>query len=61
MVEAFETQTTKRQKKQKLDILAGLTNVNYTQEIVNAKDADRVGGQQVVIQFRDNEEQEVGV
>lgn len=39
MVEA----TTKRQNKG-VDLLGGLTNLNYTPEIVNAKDVDPVTG-----------------
>ena len=39
----------------------GLTNLNYTQEILNEPEEVRSGGTQVIIQFKDDQDELVGV
>ena len=59
MVEVIE-KNKKRQKTDKYDPQGGLTNLNFYEGIADEEEP-RVGGQQLVIKFRDNEEKEVGV
>ena len=59
MVETLEKSSLKRRK---LDqAFSGLTNINYTAEILNEPEEPRLGGTQVIIQFKDDKDELVGV
>lgn len=60
MVELLENVAKKRQKTDKFDPQGGLTNLNYHPDILDVIEP-RIGGQQLVIQFKDNDDNEVGV
>ena len=54
--------TEQSKKRRKLDnAFEGLTNLNYTAEVLNEPDEPKVGGTQVIIQFKDDDGEEVGV
>lgn len=49
-------------KRRKLDsAFEGLTNLNYTADVLNQEDEVRVGGTQCIIQFKDDDGEVVGV
>ena len=49
-------------KRRKLDAaFEGLTNVNYTADVLGQEDEPKVGGTQCIIQFEDDDGEVVGV
>lgn len=60
MVDLLEGNSKKRQKTDRFDPQGGLTNLNYHPGILDL-DEPKIGGHQLVIQFKDNDGNQVGV